>query len=254
MNKGWWRGLFASVRVACGGMGFWAGWGGFAIAWLAACFPDLISAIRAHGLLEAGFYRDMMDKALQSDTMMFTVPILCALPYTACMVDDIRTGFIKQFLHRTTRTRYILFKLIACGFSGGLVLMLGVLSCYGVAALLFCPLEGIDSVASNFSFALKQAGLYFLSGALWAQVGLVMSTFTESKYMAYAFPFILYYTLIMLHERYVPAFFVLSPKEWLVPRQSWVMGMGGVAILVIEMIIILSLCFCMVAQRRIRRL
>ena len=68
-------------------------------------------------------------------------------------------------------------------------------------------------------------------GALWALVGMTLSALTDSRYIAYASPFVLFYLLVILYERYYDGLFVLYPREWLDPSPRWVYGRAGVAVL-----------------------
>ena len=92
------------------------------------------------------------------------------------------------------------------------------------------------------------------SGALWSAVGLLLGTVTGSKYMAYASPFVLYYVLIILHERYLPDVFILYPKEWIAPSAHWQFGVTGVLLLVGELTVLAALGFFVAAGRRLRQL
>jgi hypothetical protein len=112
-----------------------------------------------------------------SDSSEILLPVIATIPFAVSFVDEVKSGFIKSYLSRTTRKKYIISKLIAAAFSGGLV---------------------------TLSFA----------GGLWAMVGFVLASATMNRYIAYSAPFILYYVLVILHERYFPAFDFLSPNEW----------------------------------------
>ena len=92
------------------------------------------------------------------------------------------------------------------------------------------------------------------SGALWSSIGLLLGTITGSKYMAYASPFVLYYVLIILHERYLPDLFILYPKEWIAPSAHWQFGVTGVLLLVGELTVLAALGFFVAAGRRLRQL
>ena len=70
--------------------------------------------------------------------------------------------------------------------------------------------------------------------------------------MAYAAPFIIYYLLIILHERYFTELYVLYPKEWLEPTQAW--GGWGAAILVVLLTALGGVVFAAQARRRLERL
>ena len=42
-----------------------------------------------------------------------------------------------------------------------------------------------------------------------------------SNYMAYIAPFVIYYFLIMLKERYFEGIYCIYPKEWIAPEHYW---------------------------------
>ncbi len=98
---------------------------------------SIIAAFRSTALIQYGFHHTVIMSSLSSDAMALALPILCALPYTASVIDDIKSGFIKAYLHRTTVSRYIISKALASAVSGGLVLAAGILSANLIAALMF---------------------------------------------------------------------------------------------------------------------
>ena len=113
--------------------------------------------------------------------------------------------------------------------------------------------ELIDVVAQlTFTDLMGRAFLFFLSGAFWSLVGGLFATLTMSKYMAYASPFIFYYVLVILSQRYFTDAYVLNPQEWLNPSELWNAGIWGAALLVGELVILVGLCYGFLMQRRIR--
>jgi hypothetical protein len=69
--------------------------------------------------------------------------------------------------------------------------------------------------------------------------------------MAYASPFVLFYVLIILYERYFNSLYVLYPKEWLNPSGIWQYGTAGALLVVGELTVILALCSAYAGKRRI---
>lgn len=209
-------------------------------------------------LLEYGFHGNLILTALSSDTLVMIFPIVSALPFTASYIDDIKSGFVKEYLPRMGRSNYIKGKLIGCIISGGTVFMTGVLLAYGISALIFSPMEaalGTDMENPQYLLQIiRQCGLYFCSGAFWSLVGITLSAVTGSKYMAYASPFIFYYILIILCERYFKSFYVLYPKEWLSPSQYWPLGNWSVVLWILELSALCSLYFYVIAKRKLERL
>ena len=218
----------------------------------------VLAAIRAGGSLGAGFHLQFLQNALNSDAMAFCAPILCALPFTASFAEDMSSGFIRAYLPRTSVNRYIRSKNITCAISGGLSLTLGILCAYALSAMLFLPREATPVVGgempSIFPDIMGTVGLFFLSGALWSLIGLLFATFTGSKYMAYASPFVLFYVLIILCERYFPDLYALYPREWMNPTDKWRLGSIGVILILSVLITVASVGFYFAAKRRIRSL
>lgn len=245
----------SDIKRALTGRGFIVAVIGSALVIFLASLESIIGIAQHSDTLPNGYHAQFIFDALTSDTMTLALPILCALPFTTAFVDDIKSGYIKVHLHRCNVKLYIKAKLTACALSGGLALMTGILLAYGISVLVFTPMEMAlteNEIAQPYlaQLLLKSATLFF-SGAFWSLVGFTFAAMTMSKYMAYASPFILYYVLIILHERYFENFYVLYPKEWLSPSDSWVLGGFGVIILLIILSAIMSLCFSIVAKRRL---
>ncbi|HBU12961.1 MAG TPA: hypothetical protein DEB31_09650, partial [Clostridiales bacterium] len=213
--------------------------------------------------LEPGFTIGLVFSALSSDVVLLVLPILCAIPFTPAFYDDYRNKFYRAYLPRAGNQPYMRAKVLTTVFSGGLTLFLGVMLVLVVFAILFAPMEvtpelpemnayeldmymqsmaDTDTVAAqlNFGELMTRSLVFFLSGSLWALVGGILCTVTMSKYMAYASPFILYYVLVILSERYFTSVYVINPQEWLSPTGDWVGGTWGVALLVLELVVILS--------------
>lgn len=245
----------SDIKRAICSKGFISGAASLLIIIVFAGMESIIGVTRATDPLENGFHAQFILDALQSDAFTLALPILCALPFTTAFVDDMKSGFVKQYLGRTSRKQYIKGKLIACGLSGGLVLFVGILIAFGVAYLVFTPMElalTAEQVSEPYLAQLIiKAFILALSGMFWSLIGFTFSALTMNRYMAYASPFILYYVLIILHERYFDWLYVLYPKEWLFPASEWVLGDLGIILLIAELTLIISLWFALVAKRRL---
>lgn len=254
------RAICAGCRQAFTGAAFFAAVLGTVLVLAAGCFKDGWSALQQldQSLLANGFHRTLLKTALGSDTMALALPILSALPFTASYLDDIRSGFIKEYLPRTRVRDYIAGKAAACLLSGGLALVLGILLFSGLSALILTPLEQAPpkntEPESWLAPLLEQCLRFFCSGAFWSLVGMTMAAATGSRYMAYASPFILYYVLVILCERYFRKLYILNPKEWIAPQQTWVGGVWGIAGLLLELGLLFGGWFTLLAKRRLERI
>lgn len=245
----------SDIKRALCGKSFLTGVVGMVLVIVLSSLESIIGMARNPNPLQNGYHAQLVTDALSADWVTMALPILCALPFTTAFVDDIKSGFIKQFLPRSGVKPYIKGKLIACGLSGGLVLILGIMLAYGLSVLVFTPMElalGPEETAPPyFAQVLMKAALLFFSGAFWSLTGFTFAALTQNRYMAYASPFIIYYVLIILNERYFSDLYVLYPKEWLFPSDVWVMGGFGVILLLAELSAIVCLGVTIVARRRL---
>ena len=252
------KAICASLRQAIFSRGFVISTVGTALILLLSSVQGILAGFRSAELLSPGFHSDLIVGALSSEAMALALPILAALPYTASFIDDVKSGFIKEYLPRTTVPRYIAGKAVGCAVSGGLTLSLGIFITYGLAALMFLPMEAYpkagETVPDYFGNLMETALMFFASGAFWSLTGMTFAALTDSKYMAYASPFVLFYLLIILYERYFDKLFVLYPREWLNPSSKWMFGKIGVAVLLIEFSVLMALAFAYAAKRRLERI
>lgn len=252
------KAISGAIRQAVSGKGMYIGILSATVVLLLSTVQDVLLAFRSEELLQNGFHHTCVMNALASDAMTLTLPIIAALPFTSSFIDDIKSGFVKEYLPRTTKSGYLLGKIFGSLVSGGLSVSLGVLLGYLVAALVFSPMEAAlepgAAARPYFEELMGKALLFFCSGAFWSLVGLTLATLTNSKYMAYASPFVLYYVLIILYERYFDTLYVLYPKEWTNPSAFWMWGNAGVVLLLLELSIISGLLFFHAAKRRLEQI
>jgi hypothetical protein len=223
------------------------------IAIIASASITSILKIFANGSPPAGYHTQLILDALASDNVLLAAPIICALPFTTAFVEDMQSGFIKQFLPRSGVNFYICGKLVACAISGGLVLSGGIMLAYLLASAVFLPLEMPFQLAFGpvFPLLLGKVGIFFLSGMFWSLLGFTLAALTKSRYIAYASPFILYYVLIILYERYFGTFYYFYPKEWLNPSHFWLPGNWGLMLFLLILTGILGLAFTIFARRQL---
>ena len=214
----------------------------------------LLQLFPAISLQPSGYHTDFILNALRSDTFSPFIPILAVLPYTANYIENVKSKFARFFLIRTNYSTYLISQIVVCFLSGGLGIAVGTLLAWGVSALLFMPMEKAAEVSPEAAILLlKTCELLFLNGGLWAVVGMTMSTIMESKYIAYASPFIVYYLLVILYERYFPDAWLLYPKNWLNP-EIWPYGVGSAALFLLELTFLCGLVFYIRGKRRLEQL
>ena len=222
---------------------------GVVIVLLFASVNELTALFRSTGLALRGYHETLLLSVVKSDVFLTAAPILAAIPYTSEFFDELHSGFAKFYLHRTTQNRYLVSSAAACFVSGGAVLVLGILLTWGIFALVCMPLEAAEAQESLSSEIVLRCIPVFISGGLWSVTGLLFSASVGSKYIAYASPFIVYYLLVILQERYMQGFAVLSPKLWIAPDRLF-----PSVLLPAELAILCAALFWLVGKRRLDRL
>lgn len=249
------RTICTDLKRAIFGKPFLLAAGAMTLCLLFAVFSNLYDVFFSdYPYREMGYHETLLLGAMGGDVILLVTPILAAIPYTSAFVDDEKSGYLKSFLPRTSVTRYVLGKEIGCAVSGGLALVVGIFTAYGLFALLLLPRETLVDyyVEPQFGAIAFRALLFFLQGACWALVGMLLSGMSHNIYLAYAAPFILYYVLIILQERYFRNAFMLNPKNYLTLQGAWPLGGRSAIFMTAVVLAILLLGFYAFAERKLR--
>lgn len=200
-----------------------------------------------------GYHDELILKAFSSDVFSAFNPVLAGIPFAAGYQEDVKSKFVRFYLVRCSYHDYLLGSIFGCWLSGSLAILIGSVSAYGLTALVILPLEQVTETPPALGTQIvSQIILLFLNGGLWAVVGMAISTIIESRFIAYASPFILYYLLVILYERYIPDAFLIYPKNWIAP-EKWPCGVWGAGIFLMELTILAGTLFYIRGRRRLER-
>lgn len=247
------KGARASLYQAFG-QSFWLVPALAALVMGGSLLNPLLQARDTGGLVQDAHVAILSD-AFQSQATAAFLPILAVLPFAGAYVEDVKTKFARFFLIRSSVRGYCLGRLLAAFLTGGLGILLGALLLWGGGELVL-PLweREVEGMLPASREGLGQICLLlFLNGGLWAVAGMAVSTLMESKYIAYCSPFVLYYLLVILCERYIPDAFLLYPPNWVKP-DLWPYGAWGAGIFLVEVTALFGILFAFRAGRRLREL
>ncbi len=175
---------------------------------------------------------------IETDLFTVSVPVAVTLPYATAWINDYQSGFLKAYLPRCGIPAYIAGKFFACGISGGSML--------GIACFVYLHTQAGKDVKINIA-------LFFLSGMLWAVVAAALAAVSNSRYIAYGGSFVLFYVLVILHERYFEELYCLYPVEWYNPGHTWIFDDMGIILLCAAIILIIFFIYYETLRRRIER-
>ena len=92
--------ISSDMKRALGAKGFLFGIAGMVLMIAVASISTITSI---EGLQPNGFHAQLILSGLTSDDVTLVLPILCTLPFAAAFVDDIKSGFIKQYFAEIRR-------------------------------------------------------------------------------------------------------------------------------------------------------
>lgn len=205
--------------------------------------------------LPVGFHIDLVADAINSDLVISFLPIASAIPFAGSYIDDVRSKYVRFFLVRSSYKAYVVGRSIVCFLAGGITILSGVLLSWGIAAMTIIPLEQNEDevIITSIVDLIEICYLMFLNGGFWSIVGMTMSTLMESKYISYAVPFVFYYLLVIINERYFSDYFIFYPKTWMDPT-AWPYGWVGATAFIVEITLIFMFLFSFRAMRRLQHL
>lgn len=196
--------------------------------WIALllCFLAILAGFPFRSIeklpLSPGSFIQMYHTALDTQIVLFLLPIAAVLPMGGVYVKESSSGFLRLYISRISQMQYIQRKTLQIYAGGFLPFFLA-----GIASLLFSflavyPLElqgdiPWEPIWKSLRFLLRIA----LVGGILAEVSGIFAVSFRNYYMAYGLPFVCYYMLIILKERYFTGMYAMYPAEWLKCEQDW---------------------------------
>ena len=178
--------------------------------------------------LQAGDFLKLYQEALCTQIVLFCIPIMSVLPVGAVFVRESSSGFLKLYINRISRTEYIKRKTMQIYLGGILPVffagLFGALVCF----LFLYPLELVGEIAADEVWkAVLLLARVCLVGGIMAEVSGIVAALFGNFYMAYGMPFVGYYLLVILKERYLPEMYSMYPGEWIAFEKNWGADGGG---------------------------
>lgn len=196
------------------------------------CFAGLLIGFSSNKMelpFSEGSFVKFYLKAADTQITLFLLPIAAVLPMGGIYVKESSSGFLRLYITRISQMEYVRRKTLqiyAGGFlpfffAGTLGLLCSFLAVY--------PLEVQGEMPWESFWQLVQLLLRIaLVGGILAEVSGIFAALFRNYYMAYGLPFVCYYMLIILKERYFTDMYAMYPAEWVKCDQDW--GVDGLGI------------------------
>lgn len=205
--------------------------------------------------LSSGSFLKFYQTALETQTMLFLIPVAAVLSPGAAYVRESSSGFLRLYLTRTSRMEYIRTKTWRIYAGGFLPFFLA-----GVLGFLLCffflyPLELTGSIPwEKIPEVLKILLRISFTGGILAECSGIFAAAFQNYYMACGLPFVTYYMMIILKERYLPELYALYPGEWVVCQQDWGRDNRGIWAFFLVISLAVMLIHSLILYRRLREI
>ncbi len=176
--------------------------------------------------LAAGTFLKLTTDALKSKTVLFLLPVTAVFPYGDEYLRERQGKFQRFLIIRRGKSEYCLDKVFTTALSGALVWFLAIFLGTLFFFLLFFAREAVwDWPAEPIWELLEVSGRVCLIASALSSLSAVCAIMGGTVYLAFGLPFVLFYTCVILRDRYLEGLYCIDPAEWIGASQNW--GEGG---------------------------
>lgn len=189
--------------------------------------------------LPAGSWHRMAEDALKSDVILFLLPVISVLPFGDLSLKEKESRFLRIYMARKGKVEYVADRVVTGALSGGIVWTIALGIILVLYFLVFFPMEqpGVWRKEDFMPLLFLWVRLCLISGIL-ANLGMAAGAAFRSVYMAYGLPFVAYYLLVIIHQRYLNEIYVIDPQNWLSAMGDWGTNQAGLWIFLILLLFV----------------
>lgn len=189
------------------------------------------------------------------DLIVFLIPVISVLLYGGLFLREYSTGFIKLAISRTSRKKYATGKVLETAIKsiaiyliiGGIILIIYTCFIYSIKEKQLLPFaQLLELIFSLIRISLMGAILSVLAGTL--------SAIFLNAYMTYGLPFVAYYLLIVIKERYLKDMYSIYPPEWIEPQNYWGVGNWGLWVFLLLILATTMIIYKYILEYRIEEI
>lgn len=146
------------------------------------------------------------------DVYTVIMPMLATLPFGASLMSDKKTGYYNFIVTRVSKARYLMAKITANAFAGGIVLILPSIFYYLIIAMTTSgstshltdhPIGFMSSIFMNApqKYILYYTIFEFIFGVVYATFAMAVSCLVSNKIVISLIPFLYWYVGTFVFER-----------------------------------------------------
>lgn len=192
--------------------------------------------------LQPGAWHTIVENALNSKIIFMSIPLIAVLPMGDLWIKERESGFLGFYIARKGKRDYVADRVITTCYSGVFIWIMAVSIIMLIYFLIFYPLEFKQSLkVKDFANMFWILVRIFLTSGILANLSGAAGILFRSVYMAYGLPFVAYYLMVILQERYLKDIYVINPQAWILGTGDWGIYQLGLWIFLLLLLLLTSL-------------
>lgn len=180
--------------------------------------------------LARGYWLHLLYLTIHDQRMVLFFAVVSGTVYAASLREDFESRFYYPCFCRERRMDYIKGKIAANFCAVNLIFITACLLCAVKQFLFLSPQEILPAEAG-----IKESVRGILSGGItylffnffWSSFAMTVSYTMKSMYLSYLAPFIGFYLLVIMNQRFFKDLKILNPYLWVLKEQEWYGGKYG---------------------------
>lgn len=212
-------------------------------------------SIRPGTVLPSGISFSLLEGALQSKAVLFALPVAAALPFGETYLKERQWNYLRFLLIRQGRGAYCQSRVLVTACSGPLAWLFAACLALLFFFLTFFTRETGFAWPPDCLFSLlAMSARLSLCASFLSSLSAVCAVLGGSVYLAFGLPFLLWYSCIILRERYLESLYYLDPSEWLSPQNDWGTAQAGLWILLVSLALLGAAAHLTALKRKLTEL
>ena len=212
------RQFWVAVFVATAGLFFGTAWPGWK--------KDTVFA--------SGTFLQLAKDSLKSRVVLFLIPVTALIPWGEEYLKEKQGNFLRSLIIRKGKRFYCMDRSVMTALSGILVWIIASFLQTLFFFLLFFWKEEVFSLSKELvtEYVTLLARVCLVTSGM-ASLGGACGAWSNSVYLGMGLPFVTYFALMILRERYLENLYCVDPGEWIRGEAFWGSGQRGLWIFLI---------------------
>ena len=197
-------------------------------------FGDCLAQVEKDAVFASDFLQLVAKDSLKSRVVLFLIPVTAVIPWGKEYLKEKQGNFLRSLIIRKGKRFYCMDRSVMTALSGILVWIIASFLQTLFFFLLFFWKEEVFSLSKELvtEYVTLLARVCLVTSGM-ASLGGACGAWSNSVYLGMGLPFVTYFALMILRERYLENLYCVDPGEWIRGEAFWGSGQRGLWIFLI---------------------